>query len=81
MQFTAIIIAARRGGARTQFFQNWENDIFNPKYWIEDIVFAYNFVPISVAVNRNYRDKSFSLTGKIGAPPRPAAKIEAQNVA
>ncbi|NBQ71228.1 MAG: hypothetical protein EBU46_21285 [Nitrosomonadaceae bacterium] len=31
--------------------KNWENDIFNPILWIEDIVFAYRFVPISVAVN------------------------------
>jgi len=46
--------AARRGGAPIQFFQNWENDIFNPILWIEDIVFAYNFVPISVAVNRKF---------------------------
>jgi hypothetical protein len=26
LQFTAARIAARRGGAPTQFFQNWEND-------------------------------------------------------
>jgi len=31
-------IAARRGGAL--LLPVSENDIFNPKYWIEDIVFA-----------------------------------------
>ncbi|NBQ69979.1 MAG: hypothetical protein EBU46_14600 [Nitrosomonadaceae bacterium] len=48
------IFAARRGGALIQFEELVsENDIFNPKYWIEDIVFAYQFVPILVAVNCN----------------------------
>jgi hypothetical protein len=49
-QSTIAKLAARRGGARIQFFQNWESDIifcnFNfKKIGIakNDIVFAYTF--------------------------------------
>jgi len=51
---TWFTIAARRGGAPIQFFQNWENDaIFcNPNFFeIEvaknGIVFAYYFAPFN----------------------------------
>jgi hypothetical protein len=40
--------------------ENWENDVFNPNYWIEDIVFAYQIVPIIVAVNCTFAHSPFT---------------------